>query len=47
MTMMIIDKLIKVFHMGFIFIMTLTLSRRFNLLGKKLEKIDLSQIKDL
>jgi hypothetical protein len=47
MTMMIIYKLIKVAHMGFIVVMTPTLSRRFNLLGKKLEKIDLSQIKDL
>ena len=40
-------KLIKVVHMGFIVVMTPTLSRKFNLLGKKLEKIDLSQIKDL
>lgn len=47
MTMMIIYKLIKVVHMGFIVVMTSTLGRRFNLLGKKLEKIDLSQIKDL
>jgi hypothetical protein len=47
MTMIIIYKLIKVVHMGFIVVMTPTLSRRFNLLGKKLEKIDLSQIKDL
>lgn len=42
MAMMIIDKLIKVVHVGFIVVMTSTLSRRFNLLGKKLEKIDLS-----
>jgi len=42
MTMMIIDKLIKVVHVGFIVVLTSTLSRRFNLLGKKLEKIDLS-----
>jgi hypothetical protein len=47
MTMMIIYKLIKDAHMGFIVVMTPTLSRRFNLWGKKLEKIDLSQIKDL
>jgi hypothetical protein len=47
MTMMIIYKPIPVAHMGFIVVMTPTLSGRFNLLGKKLEKIDLSQIKDL
>jgi hypothetical protein len=46
MTVMIIYKLIKVVHMGFS-VMTSTMGRRFNLMGKKLEKIDLSQIKDL
>jgi len=44
MTMMIIYKLIKVIHMGFIVVMASTLSRRFNLLGKKLAPAPIIQI---